>query len=99
MTPRAAAVVLAASLAACAGPAEDEARPAAGERVDPVGLAPDAIRAGGTLPIAAVFPTIGRYAVSGEQSLQGARLAVEDLNRAGGIHGRPRLAAYRRQRP
>jgi branched-chain amino acid transport system substrate-binding protein len=59
-------------------------------------LAPDAIRAGGALPIAAVFPTIGRYAVSGIQSLQGARLAVEDLNREGGIHGRPlRLAEYR----
>jgi len=35
-------------------------------------LAPDAIRAGGALPVAAVFPTIGRYAVSGVQSLQGA---------------------------
>jgi branched-chain amino acid transport system substrate-binding protein len=96
MTPRAATVVLAALAAACSGlaPADGE-RPAA-ERVEPVVLAPDAIRAGGALPIAAVFPTIGRYAVSGIQSLQGARLAVEDLNREGGIHGRPlRLAEYR----
>ena len=54
------------------------------------------IGAGGTLPIAAVFPTIGRYAVSGLQSLQGARLAVEDINRAGGVNGRLlRLAEYR----
>jgi branched-chain amino acid transport system substrate-binding protein len=59
-------------------------------------LAPEAIRAGGALPIAAVFPTIGRYAVSGVQSLQGARLAVEDINREGGIHGRPvRLAEWK----
>jgi branched-chain amino acid transport system substrate-binding protein len=66
------------------------------ERVDPVVFPPDGIRAGGALPIAAVFPTIGRYAVSGLQSLQGARLAVEDVNREGGVHGRRlRLAEYR----
>ncbi len=58
--------------------------------------APDAIVAEGALPIAAIFPTVGRYAVSGLQSLTGARLAVEDLNRDGGIHGRPlRLLEYR----
>jgi branched-chain amino acid transport system substrate-binding protein len=98
MTPRAAAVVLAALAAACSGPApaDGERSAAEAERVDPVGLAPDAIRAGGALPIAAVFPTIGRYAVSGIQSLQGAALAVEEVNREGGIHGRPlRLAEYR----
>ena len=34
--------------------------------------------------------------MSGLQSLQGAQLAVEDLNREGGVHGRPlRLAEYR----
>ena len=34
--------------------------------------------------------------MSGLQSLHGARLAVEDLNREGGVHGRPlHLAAYR----
>jgi len=38
--------------------------------------------------VAAIFPTVGRYALSGGQSLNGARLAVEDLNRAGGFHGR-----------
>jgi branched-chain amino acid transport system substrate-binding protein len=98
MTPRAAVVVLAALAAACSGLAPaDREQPAAGEeRVEPVVLAPDAIRAGGALPVAAVFPTIGRYAVSGVQSLQGARLAVEEVNREGGIHGRPlRLAEYR----
>jgi len=99
MTPRAAAVVLAAFAPACVGgPPGDGGRTSepAAERVDPVVLAPDAIRAGGALPIAAVFPTIGRYAVSGVQSLRGAQLAVEDVNREGGIHGRPlRLAEYR----
>jgi len=71
-------------------------RPPAADQLEPVVLAPAEIGAGGALPVAAVFPTIGRYAVSGLQSLQGARLAVEDLNRKGGIHGRPlRLAAYR----
>jgi branched-chain amino acid transport system substrate-binding protein len=98
MTPRAAAVVLAALAAACGvdAPEPPERSPGVEPRVDPVVFAPEAIRAGGALPIAAVFPTIGRYAVSGVQSLTGAAFAVEDVNRGGGIHGRPlRLAAYR----
>jgi branched-chain amino acid transport system substrate-binding protein len=98
MTPRAVAVVLAALAAACSGlaPAAREGPDAEEERVEPLVLAPEAIRAGGALPVAAVFPTIGRYAVSGVQSLQGARLAVEEVNREGGVHGRPlRLAEYR----
>ena len=68
----------------------------ASDRVAPLVLQPSSIRAEGALPIAAVFPTLGRYAVSGLQSLSGAQLAVEDLNRAGGVRGRPlRLAEYR----
>ena len=43
----------------------------------------------GSLPVAAIFPTVGRHALSGVQSLDGVRLAVADLNRAGGVHGRP----------
>lgn len=39
--------------------------------------------------VAAIFPTLGRYATSGVQSLNGARMAVLDANEAGGIHGRP----------
>jgi branched-chain amino acid transport system substrate-binding protein len=99
MAPRASALLLVAVTvvsAACRG--RDDERPAvrAGDRVDPVVQAPTGIRAGGALAIAAVFPTLGRYAVSGLQSLQGAALAVEDLNRDGGVHGRPlRLAEYR----
>ena len=90
-------VLLPALLApACQRPGNGARPVAVEERVDPVVLAPDEIRAGGALPIAAVFPTIGRYAVSGLQSLQGARLAVEDVNREGGVNGRPlRLADYR----
>ncbi len=70
--------------------------PSDGRTVEPLVIAPDSITAEGALPIAAIFPTVGRYAVSGQQSLTGARLAVEDLNRDGGVAGRPlRLAAYR----
>jgi branched-chain amino acid transport system substrate-binding protein len=43
----------------------------------------------GAIRLATVFPTIGRYALSGRQSLNGVRLAVEDVNRDGGVHGRP----------
>ncbi len=72
------------------GPTPSAGRPA------PPALQPFSISAEGTLPIAAVFPTLGRYAVSGLQSLRGAQLAVEDLNRAGGVRGRLlRLAEYR----
>jgi branched-chain amino acid transport system substrate-binding protein len=98
MTPRAAAVVLSAlvvAFAAC-GRRNGERPPAAAERVEPVVLAPEGIHEGGALPVAAVFPTIGRYAVSGLQSLRGAALAVEELNREGGVNGRRlRLAEYR----
>jgi branched-chain amino acid transport system substrate-binding protein len=98
MAQRASAVVLLGSaLVSVACLRGSRERPAAAaDRVDPVVLAPAEIGAGGALPVAAVFPTIGRYSVSGLQSLQGARLAVEDLNREGGVHGRPlRLAEYR----
>jgi len=66
------------------------------DHMDPVVLAPAATAPDGTLSLAAVFPTIGRYAASGQQSLRGARLAVEELNRAGGVLGRRLwLAEYR----
>jgi branched-chain amino acid transport system substrate-binding protein len=77
-------------LAAGAACAPEPARPGAAgpSSVEPVVLAPPARARDGTLPLAAVFPAVGRYALSGTQSLNGARLAVEDLNRAGGVHGR-----------
>jgi branched-chain amino acid transport system substrate-binding protein len=98
MAPRAFAVLLVAAtlVSACRGRTDERPAAVPGDRVDPVVQAPTEIRAGGALAIAAVFPTMGRYAVSGLQSLQGARLAVEELNREGGVHGRPlRLAEYR----
>jgi branched-chain amino acid transport system substrate-binding protein len=60
-------------------------------RVVPLVLATPGPAPVGTLAIAGIFPVSGRYALSGVQSLNGARLAVEDLNRAGGVGGR-RLA-------
>jgi branched-chain amino acid transport system substrate-binding protein len=81
---------------ACAGRNGGERPARAPDRTDPLVLTPGEIGAGGALPIAAVFPTMGRYAISGLQSLKGAQLGVEDLNRAGGVGGRRlRLAEYR----
>jgi branched-chain amino acid transport system substrate-binding protein len=96
---RAAGLALVLLAAGCGRPDGGEPSSAAAGttgHVDPLVLAPAAIGAEGALPVAAVFPTFGRYAVSGLQSLQGARLAVEDVNRRGGVNGRPlRLAEYR----
>jgi branched-chain amino acid transport system substrate-binding protein len=58
-------------------------------RVEPLVLERPVPPHDGRLPVAAIFPAVGRYALSGTQSLNGARLAVEDINRAGGISGRP----------
>ncbi len=84
-------------LLACARPnGSDRNGAKAPERTGPLVLTPGEIGAGGTLPIAAIFPTLGRYSVSGLQSLKGAQLAVEDINRGGGVNGRLlRLAEYR----
>ncbi len=46
------------------------------------------MQSGNTIKIATIFPTLGRYALSGRQSHNGARLAVEKINAAGGILGR-----------
>jgi branched-chain amino acid transport system substrate-binding protein len=90
MRPLALAAVLAAFAAACGGnaPAHREPPPEVPERVQPLVMAPQASPAARALPVAAVFPTMGRYAVSGVQSLQGARIAIEEINAQGGIHGR-----------
>jgi branched-chain amino acid transport system substrate-binding protein len=96
MAPRVAiAAVLALATLACTRAGEERQAPAP-ESVDPIVIGPAAPDTEGLLTIAAVFPTVGRYAVSGQQSLRGARLAVEELNRAGGVHGRRlRLAEYK----
>jgi branched-chain amino acid transport system substrate-binding protein len=86
---------LALTMLACTRAGEERQAPAP-ESVDPIVIGPAEPDAEGLLTIAAVFPTVGRYAVSGQQSLRGARLAVEELNRAGGVHGRRlRLAEYK----
>ncbi|HEY8234030.1 MAG TPA: ABC transporter substrate-binding protein [Vicinamibacteria bacterium] len=98
MALRASATAAAMALAGlgCGGSGSEPPRASVPDRMEPVVIAPAAADAVGTLDIAAVFPTLGRYAVSGQQSLRGARLAVEELNRAGGVHGRRlRLAEYR----
>jgi branched-chain amino acid transport system substrate-binding protein len=93
---RSRALLLAAAMAACAPPREAGVRTAAVSVVEPV-LAerPDAPY-DGRLRIASIFPTLGRYALSGLQSHRGAELAVRDLNARGGVHGRAlQLLAYR----
>jgi branched-chain amino acid transport system substrate-binding protein len=83
----AALLFVACALVACGPPATPRPR-GAESRVEPLVLArPEAPR-DGRLVLAAIFPTVGRYALSGVQSMNGVRLGVEDLNRAGGIRGR-----------
>src|SRR5262245_22039316 len=73
--------------AACA-PESPPRTGTAASSVEPLVLSPPVRPRDGSLPVAAIFPAVGRYALSGAQSLNGARLAVADLNRAGGVRGR-----------
>ena len=57
-------------------------------QVEPVLVSPPDVRFDGAIRIASIFPTVGRYALSGQQSHNGARMAVADINAAGGVHGR-----------
>jgi branched-chain amino acid transport system substrate-binding protein len=85
----------AAALAACAR--DPPPRPApVPSVVEPQVVVPSGAPPAGSISIAAVFPTVGRYALSGVQSMNGARLAARDLNAAGGVRGRPvALLEYR----
>ncbi len=84
-----------AAASACSRP-RPATRAVTDARVEPVLLSNPDERYDGSLRIAAIFPTVGRYALSGIQCVNGARLAVEDLNRKGGIRGRRlRLLEYR----
>ncbi|HET7747006.1 MAG TPA: ABC transporter substrate-binding protein, partial [Vicinamibacteria bacterium] len=86
---RAAALLLVTALASCAAPSSPPPGAAApATPVEPVVLDRPAPPPAGGLGLAAIFPTVGRFSLSGIQSLNGARLAVEDVNRSGGIHGR-----------
>lgn len=88
-----AATAAIALLAGCRAPALPRATAPAPEsvQVEPVLVSPPDVRFTGAIRIASIFPTVGRYALSGQQSHNGARLAVADINAEGGIHGR-RLA-------
>ncbi len=57
-------------------------------RVEPVVVELPDSRFDGAIRLASVFPWLGRYSLSGIQSTRGARLAAEDVNLRGGIHGR-----------
>ncbi len=79
--------VLALLLTACtaAGPA---AQGPGDSRVEPLVLTHPQAPRDGSLTVATIFPAAGRYALSGIQSLNGARLAMDEIDRAQGIHGR-----------
>jgi branched-chain amino acid transport system substrate-binding protein len=72
---------------ACSG-SPSPAQPPPESRVEPQVLTHPTPPRDGSVGIATIFPAAGRYASSGIQSLNGARLAIEDLNDGGGIHGR-----------
>jgi len=82
-------VALVAALLGSSCVLEEAPRPSSSpSRVEPLVLIPPSPPMDGSLPLAAIFPAVGRYGISGVQSLNGARLAVDDLNAAGGIRGR-----------
>jgi branched-chain amino acid transport system substrate-binding protein len=92
-----AAVLAASSFAACRAPAPRPGAPVAERaQVEPVLVSPPDVRFDGSIRVASIFPTVGRYALSGQQSQNGARMAVADINAGGGIHGRRlKLMEYR----
>jgi branched-chain amino acid transport system substrate-binding protein len=79
-----------AALALCAAcsAGRPPAQPPPESRVEPQVLTHPPSAPDGDLGIATIFPAAGRYGSSGIQSLNGARLAIDDVNRAGGVHGR-----------
>jgi branched-chain amino acid transport system substrate-binding protein len=71
-------VLFALALAACGG-----AAPATTGGTS--GTAPASSAAGATIKIGAVVPTTGRYAAGGELVKNGYELAIDDINKAGGV--------------
>lgn len=70
------------------GPAPSRVEPVLADRPD--------THADGSVRIASIFPTLGRYALSGTQSHNGAQMAVDAVNAQGGVGGRPlKLVAWR----
>jgi branched-chain amino acid transport system substrate-binding protein len=82
---------------ACTRPSADVAAPGGDvPGVRPVLVSEPAKPTNGSLRIASIFPAVGRYALSGIQCTNGVRLAVDDVNRRGGVHGRRlQLLEYR----
>ena len=68
------AAALAVALAACCAPGDDDRRPAAGDS--------------GPIKIAVVDAQSGQLSSLGAWELKGAKLAVDEWNKAGGINGR-----------
>ena len=87
---RFALLLVVSAVAGCRAPALSRAgAPAPGSlQVEPVLVSPPDVRFDGAIRIASIFPTVGRYALSGQQSHNGARMAIADINAAGGVHGR-----------
>jgi branched-chain amino acid transport system substrate-binding protein len=88
-------ILLASATSACARPPAHAGHNQGAAQVEALVAERPAARTPGSLGVASVFPTRGRFALSGLQSQNGARLAVADINRRGGIHGRQvQLLAY-----
>ncbi|SDR11741.1 ABC transporter substrate-binding protein [Thermostaphylospora chromogena] len=86
---RALAVAAAASLAltACGGGEEDTAAPA--ESSAPASSAPATAQGDGTLTIGTLLPQTGDLSYLGPPEFAGVDLAVEEINAAGGVLGKP----------
>jgi branched-chain amino acid transport system substrate-binding protein len=84
------AVTAAASLAlaACSGGGEDAAQPATGASSALASSAPAAAQGDGTLTIGTLLPATGSLAFLGPPEFAGVRLAVNEINEAGGVLGK-----------
>jgi branched-chain amino acid transport system substrate-binding protein len=84
-------IAVAFSVLALSGCRHEAPTPAAtppASQLEPVVSGPDDTGYSGRLRLASIFPSLGRYAISGQQSVKGARLAVDEINRRGGVQGR-----------
>jgi branched-chain amino acid transport system substrate-binding protein len=72
-------------LAACGAPGAGTGQPAAGSGATTAPAGGSNATGGQTIKIGAVIPLTGRYAAGGEQIKNGYELAVEAINKAGGV--------------
>ncbi len=76
---------------ACRGPATSDGPasvPSPIAAVQPVIVSRPAPAPNGSLVLASVFPTVGRFASSGTESHHGVEMAVAEVNERGGVAGR-----------